>query len=89
MGIINPIRMCDFEFSASDKVAKPFQSLVLSQSGTLSSDYLGEKFSIKAEIYHLKFSMISSNRVTLLEGAITIFLKTSMNWLLQKELQIG
>ena len=33
MGIINPIRMCAFEFSASNKVTKPLQSLLLSQTG--------------------------------------------------------
>ena len=34
MGIINHIRMCGFEFSASNKVTKPLQSLLLSQTGT-------------------------------------------------------
>ena len=31
MGIINPIKMCSFEFCASQKVTMPLQSLLLSQ----------------------------------------------------------
>ena len=87
--------MCDIEFSAFDKVTKPLQYLLLSQSGTFSSDIRGEQFSIKVEIYRLKLSMISSNRTTLLEGA-TNSLKTSVelasekrpsNWLTVLPLQ--
>ena len=50
MGIINPIRMCAFEFSTSNKITKPLQSFLLSQTGTFSSDIQDEQFSIKSEI---------------------------------------
>ena len=71
MGIINPIRMCAFEFTASNKVTKPLQSLLLSQTSTFSSDICGEQLLIKNEIYRMKFSMTSSNKASLLEGATT------------------
>ena len=77
MGIINPIRMCAFEFSTSNKVTKPLQSLLLSQTGTFSSDIPDEQFSIKSEIYRLKSSM-SSHKATLLDGASNT-LKTSVD----------
>ena len=69
MGIINPIRMCAFEFTASNKVTKPLQSLLLSQTSTFSSDIRGEQFLIKSEIYRMKFSLTSSNKTSILEGA--------------------
>ena len=69
MGIINPIKMCAFEFSSSNKLTKPLQSLLLPQPGTSSIDIRGEQFSIKKEIYHLKFSATSSNKASLLDGA--------------------
>jgi len=71
MGIVNPVRMCAFEFTASNKVTMPLQTLLLSQSSTFPSDIRGEQFSIKKEIYRLKSSMTSSNKTTLLEGATT------------------
>ena len=71
MGIINPIRMCAFEFTASNKVTKPLQSLLLSQTSTFSSDIRGEQLLIKSEIYRMKFSMTSSNKASLLEEATT------------------
>ena len=95
MSIINPIRMCAFQFSASNKVTKPLQSLLLSQTGTFSSDIQDEQFSIKSEIYRLKLSMSSSHKATLLDGASNA-LKTSVelasekgasNWLTVLPLQ--
>ena len=44
---------------------------MLSQISTFSSDIRGEKLLIKNEIYHMKFSMTSSNKASLLEGATT------------------
>ena len=63
--------MCAFEFTASNKVTKPLQSLLLSQTSTFSSDIRGEQLLIKNELYHMKFSMTSSNKASLLEGATT------------------
>ena len=71
MGIINPIRMCASEFTTSNKVTKPLQSLPLSQTSVFSSDIRGEQLLIKKYIYRLKFSMTSSNKASLLEGATT------------------
>ena len=88
MGIINPIRMCAFEFTASNKVTKPLQSLLLSQTSTFSSDIRGEQLLLKSEIYRMKFSMTSSNKASLLEGATTS-LKRSIELASEKELQIG
>jgi len=51
MGIINPVRMCAFEFNASNKVTMPLQSLLMSQSSTFPSDIRGEQYLIKTEIY--------------------------------------
>ena len=70
MGIINSIRMCAFEFITSNKVTKPLQSLLLSQTSAFSSD-IREQLLIKNEIYRLKFSMTSSKKASLLEGATT------------------
>ena len=47
------------------------QSLLLSQTNTFSSDIRGEQLLIKNEIYRMKFSMTSSNKASLLEGATT------------------
>ena len=71
MGIINPIRMCAFEFTASNKVTKPLQSLLLCQTSTFSGDIRGEQLLIKNEIYRMEFSMTSFNKASLLEGATT------------------
>ena len=95
MGIINPIRMCTFEFSASNKLTKPLQSLLLSQAGTSSNDIQGEQFSIKKEIFCLKFSATSSNKASLLEGASSSLKKSielasekgASNWLTVLPLQ--
>ena len=71
------------------------QSLLLSQTGTFSSDIQDEQFSIKSEIYRLKSSMSSSHKATLLDGASNA-LKTSVelasekgasNWLTVLPLQ--
>ena len=94
MGIINPIRMCAFEFSASNKVTKPLQSLLLSQTGTFSSDIQDEQFSKNLK-FTVKSSMSSSHKATLLDGASNA-LKTSVelaskkgasNWLTVLPLQ--
>ena len=69
MDIINPIKMCAFEFSASNKLTKPLQSLLLSQSGVFTGDIRGEQISNKKELYHMKFSATSSKKVSLLEEA--------------------
>ena len=50
MGIVNPIRMCAFEFFTSNKVSKPLQSLLLSQTSAFSNDIHGEQLLIKSEI---------------------------------------
>jgi len=71
MDIINPVKMCAFEFHASNKVTIPLQSLLISQSSTFPSDIRGEQYSIKHEIYRLKSSMTSSNKTILLEGTTT------------------
>jgi len=42
MGIINPIKICAFEFSASNKLTKPLQSILLSQSGVFTGDIGGD-----------------------------------------------
>ena len=73
----------------SNKVTKPLQSLLLSQTSTFSSDIRGEQLLIKNEIYRLKFSMTSSNKASLLEGATTSLkrsielasVKGASNWL--------
>jgi len=44
MGIINHVIMCAFEYTASNKVTRPLQSLLLSQTDPLSSDIRGEQF---------------------------------------------
>ena len=66
MGIVNPIKMCTFEFSTSNKLTKPLQSFLISQTGTL---VIFEMNNIKNEIYHLKVSTTTSS---LLEGAIVL-----------------
>ena len=55
----------------SSFVTKPLQSLLLSQTSAFSSDIRGEQLLIRNEIYRLKFSMTSSNKASLLEGATT------------------
>jgi len=78
MGIINPVKMCASEFSASNKLTMPLQSLLLSQTEVYTSDIRSEQFSIKKEIYHLKLSVMSSNKTRPLEGA-SPYLKRSID----------
>jgi len=83
MSIVNPVKMCASEFSASNKLMKPLQSLLLSRTDVFTSDNWSEQFSIKKEIYHLKLSATSSNKIRLLEGA-SPNLKDLLTWLLKK-----
>jgi len=54
MGSINPIKMYSFEFSASEKVIMPLQSLLLSQTNASCGSIRDEQFAIKSETRHAK-----------------------------------
>ena len=76
MSIIT-IKMCSFEFSTSEKVTMPLQSLLLSQINANPISVHDAQFSIKSDILQAKFSKISSTRHILIDSA-NVTLKRSI-----------
>ena len=69
LGIGNPTNLSSIEFSASNKITEPLQSLILLQSGIYSNDVRNTQISLKSEIRHLKSSNSLSAKADLLERA--------------------
>ena len=67
MGIINPTCLSSVEFSASNKITEPLQSLILSQTGIYSDDVRNAQITFKSQTRHFK----SSKVLSLLERAST------------------
>ena len=69
LGIGNPTNLSSIEFSASNKITEPLQSLIPSQSGIYSNDVRNTQISLKSEVRHLKSSNSLSAKADLLERA--------------------